>query len=43
MLSLIKELIYIKVFLELFMIDMVLLLLFMNLVLVDFRFLLIIF
>lgn len=43
MLSLIKELIYIKVFLELFMIDMVSLLLFMNLVLVDFRFLLIIF
>lgn len=43
MLSLIKELIYIKVFLELFMIDMVLLSLFMNLVLVDFRFLLIIF
>lgn len=43
MLSLIKELIYIKVFLELFMIDMVSLSLFMNLVLVDFRFLLIIF
>lgn len=43
MLSLIKELIYIKVFLELFMIDMVLLSLFMNLVLVDFWFLLIIF
>lgn len=43
MLSLIKELIYIKVFLELFMIDMVSLSLFMNLVLVDFWFLLIIF